>query len=223
MDLMEAIRQRHSVRRYKDGKIEGAVLERLEQAVSDRNRESGLHIQLCLDEPRAFSGMMARYGRFDNVRNYVALIGPKTDALEEKCGYHGEKLALEAQMLGLNTCWVAASYSKGKTAAGIEPGEKLLMVLAIGYGETPGVPHKSKPLEDLCRVAGAMPDWFRRGVEAAALAPTAMNQQKFCFSLSGNTVSATAGSGFYTKTDLGIAKCHFEIGAGADGWVWAPR
>jgi hypothetical protein len=91
------------------------------------------------------------------------------------------------------------------------------MVIAIGYGETNGVSHKTKPIEELCSVNGDMPDWFRCGMEAVQLAPTAINQQKFRFELNGNSVKAIAGSGFYTKVDLGIAKYHFEIGAGKDG------
>jgi len=46
------------------------------------------------------------------------------------------------------------------------------------------------------------------------LAPTAMNQQKFIFELSGEKATAKSGSGFYTKVDLGIAKLHFELAAG---------
>lgn len=69
-------------------------------------------------------------------------------------------------------------------------------------------------------VNGAVPSWFQKGVDAALLAPTAMNQQKFVISLEGNKVSIKAGIGFYTKLDLGIVKCHFEIGAGADNFQW---
>ena len=223
MDIREAMVARHSVRSYTDRKIEGAVLNELRQAVDTCNREGGLHIQLCLNEPTAFSGMMARYGKFSNVKNYVALVGKKTGDLDEKCGYYGEKIALKAQQLGLNTCWVALTFSKGKSksAMTINPGERLLMVIAIGYGENGGVAHKSKPIEALSRTTETMPDWFRSGMEAAQLAPTATNQQKFTFSLSGNTVSASPGSGFYAKVDLGIAKYHFEIGAGDSGWKWA--
>ena len=70
-------------------------------------------------------------------------------------------------------------------------------------------------------VTGAMPDWFRRGVEAALLAPTAVNQQNFTFSLEGeNRVRAKAGWGYFTKVDLGIVKLHFEIGAGKENFEW---
>lgn len=75
-------------------------------------------------------------------------------------------------------------------------------------------------METLCPAAGAMPEWFRRGMEAAMLAPTAMNQQKFTISLSGSTVTAKSSGGFYSKTDLGIVKYHFEIGAGKECFTW---
>ena len=63
-------------------------------------------------------------------------------------------------------------------------------------------------------------DWFLRGIDAALLAPTAMNQQKFTFTCKGNQVSAKAGLGFYSKTDLGIVKYHFELGAGRENFRW---
>jgi len=220
MDLLEAIKSRHSVRIYTDKKIEGETLTQLRQTVDECNQKSGLSIQLCLNEPNAFTGMMARYGKFQNVKNYIALIGKKDNSLEEKCGYYGETIVLKAQQLGLNTCWVAMTYSKGKSAAVVKPGEKLVIVIALGYGETTGVQHKLKAIEELSGVNSAAPEWFSAGVEAAQLAPTAMNQQKFRFELDGNLVKASAGSGFYTKVDLGIAKYHFEIGAGESGWTW---
>ena len=58
-------------------------------------------------------------------------------------------------------------------------------------------------------------------VACALLAPTAINQQKFKFSLhDGNKVSVKAGLGFYSKVDLGIVKYHFEIGAGVKNFEW---
>ncbi|MDR0638333.1 MAG: hypothetical protein LBG27_05430 [Spirochaetaceae bacterium] len=221
MDILEAIAVRHSVRSYTDQKIEGKILEQLKKTIDECNAASGLRIQLCLDEPKSFSGFMARYGQFKNARNYVAIVGKKSDDFEEKAGYYGETIVLKAQQLGLHTCWVGLTYNKNKITAKINAGEKLLMVISIGYGETNGVFHKSKPIEELCSVHGAMPDWFRKGMEAVQLAPTAINQQKFRFELKDDVVKAVAGSGFYTKVDLGIAKYHFEIGAGINGGQWS--
>ena len=112
------------------------------------------------------------------------------------------------------------TYSKVKTAYSIAPGEKLCIVISLGYGKNQGVPHKSKSFDAITQVDGPVPDWFRKGIEAALLAPTAMNQQKFKFYLDGDTVSAKAGMGFYSKIDLGIVKYHFEIGAGKENFHW---
>lgn len=220
-EAITAMKERHSVRSYFDKKIEGDVKEKLLQYIDQCNLESGLHMQLILDEPKAFKNFLCHYGMFSGVKNYIALIGKDTNTLEETCGYYGEKVVLFAQYLGLRTCWVAATYKKVKSAYQIDEGEKLLMVIAIGYGEKQGVPHKDKELEKLCDPASDAPAWFMDGVRAAMLAPTAINQQKFYFSLKDGKVLAKAGSGPYTMTDLGIVKYHFELGAGKEHFEWA--
>ncbi len=221
MDLQQAMQARHSVRSYTEQPIEGKQAEDLRAFVAQCNEESGLHLQLVLNEPKAFDSFMAHYGKFSGVGNYLVLAGKKGPGLEEACGYYGEKAALYAQTLGLNTCWVALTYSRGKAVFALAPGEKLCLVIALGYGTTQGLPHKSKPREAVMRCETTPPDWFIRGVEAALLAPTAMNQQKFIFALRGTAVEAKAGTGFYTKVDLGIAKYHFELGAGRENFQWA--
>lgn len=222
MDLKEAIRARHSVRSYQNRPLEAEVKEKLASFIEEVNGESGLHIQLVTDEPLAFDSRMAHYGNFKGVTNYIALIGKKTKDLEVKTGYYGEKIVLYAQTLGLNTCWVAMTYKKIKTAYAIDGGEKLNVVIAIGYGETEGKAHKIKTPQEVGLTDGA-PTWFAEGVEMALLAPTAINQQKFRFERDGDKVRATAGKGFYVKTDLGIAKYHFEIGAGKDNFLWEEQ
>lgn len=217
---MEAMKERHSVRQYEDRPLDQNAVAALQEEISACNREGGLHIQLVTNEPKAFDGFMAHYGKFSGVRNYIAMIEKKGPDLEEKCGYYGERLVLKAQQLGLNTCWVAMTYSKIKTAFTVADGEKLCIVISLGYGKTNGVPHKSKSADAVAKADGVFPAWFKAGVEAALLAPTAMNQQKFLFTLDGNRVSAKAGFGFYTKIDLGIARYHFEIGAGKENFKW---
>lgn len=218
MDLKEAMKLRHSVRHFTDRPLEETAAAQLEKAVKDVNSESGLHIQLITDEPEAFQANEPHYGSFAGCRNYLALIGPS--GREEEIGYYGEKLVLTAQTLGINSCWVALTYKKGKAKFEKAPGEKLYMVIALGYGENQGVPHKSKSVKEVSDWAPSSPYWYRDGIEAALLAPTAMNQQKFFFVREGEKVKAKAGLGFYTKTDLGIAKYHFELGSGKDHSIW---
>ena len=213
-DIIEAMKQRHAVREY-DGarKIEQDKLDILNERISSINKESGLHIQLVTGEPKAFDGFMAHYGKFSGITNYIALIGKKDSSLNEKCGYYGEQLVLLAAQLGLDTCWVAMSYAKVKNAYDIAKGEKLCCVISLGYGKTHGIPHKSKTAEEVAVIKEDTPKWFIDGVNAALLAPTAMNQQKFGFMLDGDKVVAKAGKGILTDIDLGIVKYHFEIGA----------
>lgn len=226
---MEAIRARHSVRGYTDKQIEEEKLEALRRLVADCNSEGGLCIQLVADDPKAFDSAMARYGKFSGVRNYFALVGPKGNDLDEKLGYYGQKLVLAAQALGLNTCWVGLTFKKNPDRMQIGKGEKLRCVISLGYGTTQGAAHKIKTAEKVSNADGDSPEWFRNGVEAALLAPTAMNQQKFTLTLQdGNRVRAKAGWGIlarmdmtFAMVDLGIVKYNFEVGAGKENFEWA--
>lgn len=220
MELIEAIKQRHSVRQYMDKKIEANILAELQAEIDACNKEGGLHIQLVTDEPKAFDSFMAHYGKFSGVTNYIALVGKKSDKLDELCGYYGERLVLKAQQLGLNSCWVAMTYKKIPDAFKVEKGEKLIVVISLGYGKTQGVDHTIKTAEQVSNVSDETSEWFRAGVEAALLAPTAMNQQKFKLTYADGKVTAKAGLGFYSKVDLGIVKYHFEIGTNCNQWHW---
>lgn len=211
MEFMEAMRNRHSVRDYIDKPIDSEIILKLQNEIDACNKEGNLHIQFITNEPKAFDSFMAHYGKFSGVKNYIALIGKKDKNLDEKCGYYGERIVLKAQQLGLNTCWVAMTYKKIPEVFEINKGEKLTVVIAVGYGKTQGVPHKSKAPEAVSNISNSSPEWFKKGIEASLLAPTAMNQQKFYLSYENGKVSARAGIGFYTKMDLGIVKYHFEL------------
>ena len=210
MEMLDLMKHRHSVRQYTDRPVEVEKRNVLNDVITEINRKADLHIQIFYEEPKCFDSMMAHYGKFTGVKNYIALVGPKGDKLEETLGYYGEQIVLKAQELGLNTCWVAMTH--GKSKAEISKGEKEVCLISLGYGCTNGVTHRVKSLPEVCNYRKDMPEWFLNGMEAALLAPTAMNQQKFYFELlpSGD-VKVTSGKGFYTKLDLGIVKYHFEI------------
>ena len=227
MTIQEAIEARHSVRAYKDQPLSEETVKVLEDEIVTLNNEGQLHIQLICNEPKAFQGTMAKYGKFRNANNYLVMAGKKADDLDERIGYYGEHLVLLAQTLGLNTCWVGLSYSKVPGTYELGKDEKIACYIAIGYGETQGVGHKIKTVEQVSNASDITPSWFKNGVEAALLAPTAVNQQKFSFEyvgMSNNHHQVRAKKGFsmigYTQIDLGIAKYHFEIGAGKDNFEW---
>ena len=227
MTIQEAIEARHSVRAYKDLPLSEEIVRLLEDELMKLNNEGQLHIQLICNEPKAFQGTMAKYGKFRNANNYLVMAGKKAEDLDESIGYYGEHLVLLAQTLGLNTCWVGLSYSKVPGTYVLEEGEKIACYIAIGYGETQGSGHKIKTVEQVSNASDITPSWFKKGIEAALLAPTAVNQQKFSFEyvgMSNNRHQVRAKKGFsmigYTQMDLGIAKYHFEVGAGKVNFEW---
>lgn len=235
MTLLEAIKDRHSVRRYIDRPIEPELVSILQEKVNEVNKEGNLHIQLVTNEPKAFKGKMA-YGTFSGVSNYFAMVGKKTDSsadssqasLSERMGYYGEQLVLLAQTLGLSTCWVGLTYNNIKEAYEKNDDEKLCCMIALGYGDDPGRNMKRKSAKSVSNASDATPKWFNKGVDAAILAPTAVNQQKFFFKYEGtdeNGIGLVKAERVfsligYTKMDLGIAKYHFELGAGKEHFKW---
>ena len=219
MDKMKLMQARHSVRRFTDKPLQADAVAALRAEIDICNAESGLHIQLITDEPEAFQAEKPSYGQFKGCRNYLVIVGPK--GLDVQAGYYGERVVLKAQELGVNSCWVALTYKKGKVQSTGAAGEKRYLVVALGYGETDGVPHKSKTIAQISDYRDGDPEWYRAGLEAALLAPTAMNQQKFRFARDGASVALKVdGFGFYTKIDLGIVQYHFEIGSGKGKEIW---
>ncbi len=215
MTIREAIDARHSVRAYTAAPIPDEIRAELDTYAAACSRESGLSLFVRYDDPAGFDSRLAHYGSFRNVNNYFVLAGKRGEHFDSRCGYYGEKLVLFAQQLGLNTCWTALTFNKKRVRELVAEGETLCMAIALGYGETQGRPHRSRAFSDVVSLRGEAPDWFRLGVESALKAPTAVNQQKFLFSLeNGEATVRVKGIGSCVKVDLGIAALHFELGSG---------
>jgi hypothetical protein len=99
-------------------------------------------------------------------------------------------------------------------------GNRVTGVISIGYGATQGVPHKSKKPEEVSTYVGESPQWFKSGIAAALLAPTAKNKQSFTIRGNGRQVLITCNNGEFTGSDLGLVKYHFEVGAGKENFEW---
>lgn len=213
MDVFEIISSRHSVRQYKDKKIEPEKREALDALAKEISEKSGICVKIVYDEEKAFDSAMAHYGKFKGVKNYICLFGSKK--LDEKIGFYGQALVIKAQELNLNTCWVALTFDKGFVKKNYGKGKTLRCVIALGYGETSGTARKSKSYEDVTEIKGETPENFDIGVKAALLAPTAVNQQKFKILCDDKKVSVVkSGIGFYAEMDLGIVKYNFQAASG---------
>lgn len=221
MNVMDAIAERHSVRAFSESPIAHEAWDALDRKIKATNEESGLSFALVTDDPTAFDSRLAKYGHFSNVRNFIVCAGPKGPGLDEAIGYYGEMLVLEAQMLGLNTCWVGLTYAKSSVRRTLKPEDRLVCVIAVGYGLSAGASHPVKAVDEISHVVGEPPEWFKQGMWAVQLAPTAINQQRFVIGYEDGKVSAKALPGPYSSLDLGIVKRHFEIGSGKDHSIWS--
>ncbi len=227
MITVETIRERHSVREYDERPLTQAEFNALGVVVEECARESGLDIQLVGDNPEVFN-VIARFGLIRGCRTHVAFVVDDAKAgdvaADEAIGYWGQKIVLAAQDMRLNTCWCALC-SRKKSRAVVAPGKKIRLIIAVGHGKTQGFSRKTKSVEALSSVECVKaPAWFAATMEAAQLAPTAMNNQNFKIALlsDGKTVRIDAPQSGLNVIDEGIVRCNFEIAAneaGAD-WRW---
>lgn len=221
MTIKEAMESRHTVRKYTSRSIPEELIRLLMERIDEHNGKYDLHMKLVTENTDAF-GTAIKLVLAKGVRNYIVLAGKETADTDEKLGYSSADMMLYAQTLGLNTWWVGGTFSRKGVmkSAGISPGEKIIGIIAVGYGATQGVPHKSKKPSEISSYDGNAPEWFTNGVKAALLAPTALNKQAFWIKGEENRVSMTYNSGMFSGVDLGIGKYHFEIGAGKENFEW---
>ncbi|MCI8336137.1 MAG: nitroreductase [Peptococcaceae bacterium] len=221
MDMKEAMFQRHTVRKYIDRPIPRDLVADIAARLQQHNEAYGLNMQLITENNDAFNAVL-KLVLAKGVHNYIILAGPDTADLGEKIGYSGADMMLYVQTLGLNTWWVGGTFSrKGvEKHADLPDGQRLLGVIVVGYGQTQGVPHKSKKAADISAYQGEAPTWFQQGVTAVLLAPTALNKQAFTIHGVGNQVRMQCDNGAFSGVDLGIGKYHFELGAGKENFTW---
>ena len=213
MSEIDAIKERHSVRNYEVKKIEADKVEKIRAKIEELNKEGNLHLQFMEDAGKTYNKLFNKVAGLGSAPSVIACVGIDDETLEQRVGYYGEKLVLFIQELGLNTCW-AGTFNQKNIGAEVGNNEKLVISIAVGYGKDKGKPHKSKSPEQIIEAKGDRPYWFNKGVDMALLAPTAINQQKFTIRLNEDeSVDFVDKGGIFSQVDLGIVRCHFEIGA----------
>lgn len=184
------------------------------------NQNHRLSMALVVGNDDAVNGLGKLLGK--GVCAYFLLAGKTDDTMDERIGYCSADLMLYAQTLGLNTWWIGGMINQKKAQSHLKDKDAVIRgVLVVGYGRTQGVPHHSKTAAAISSYDGVAPDWFKEGVDAVLLAPTAINRQGFSIKGKGNQVSMACNDGFFSQVDLGIGKYHFELGAGSNHFEWA--
>ncbi len=230
MTLLEAIDVRCSRRKYLDRPMEPGAARALSERIAAYARSENLRLELVLDNGTAFAGIRRSYGMFTGVRNYIGLIDNKADLnCLEKLGYWGEMLTLHATALGLGTCWVGGTFDKALCPFTLSEGESVAAVITVGHvPEALGLREKlihtathrkTKSIEAMS-TADNPPAWFTSGIRAVQKAPSAVMHQPVHFTLADGVVTASVPDISYLPDvlDFGIAKLHFELGAGGGKW-----
>lgn len=212
--------KRHTVRKYLDKPLDMDLIGLLNDRIERNNCVYNLTFKLITNNSDGLSSL-ARLMSNNSVQNYIILAGKDNSDLDKKIGYCGADLILYAQSLGLNTWWCGGMFN-GKNALKHLDNKAVRVngVIAIGYGKTQGVPHKSKTADQVSHYKGKAPEWFTSGIKALLLAPSALNRQPYIVNGEGNKVSLKVKNGTFSQVDLGIGKYFFELGAGRSNFEW---
>lgn len=237
-----AIKERRSRRHYQEQNLAIDLVRKIEDLCKHYRPYPEVRAVLVQQSPDSvFKGAVGHYGKIKNAPAYIAFIGDKEGAfVQEKIGYLGEGIILEATSLGLATCWVAGFFRP--EVAAIQTGtldhEKVWAVTPVGYAAENltfeekvmagfGRHNQRKPLAELCTgiKETQWPKWIRTAVEAARLAPSAVNRQPWRFHINSDSITVGVDSlkdsyNLSKRLDCGIAMMHVEVAAkdcGAEG------
>ena len=229
-NLHDAIHKRQSRRKYISKAMEHECVEMLQSTIDAFRKADNVKMQLVLNNGDAFNGFRKSYGLLSGVQNYIALIARSDDVLTmEKLGYYGECLVLQATNMGLGTCWVAG-FDRSSCEADLQENEQVVCAITVGYAPEMlstkerairwGTHKKTKSVEQMYISDTPPPEWFIKGMKAVQKAPSAVNRQPVVFAYENGKVSAAVDDilGESKAFDLGIAKLHFELGAGGGNW-----
>lgn len=217
MELREAIKLRHTVRKFKADSIPEDIVAKINSRIEELNSRYNLSMRLVQDFNKGVWSILKFISK--NTSNFVLLaIKEENDKQKEFLGYASSDLMLYIQTLGLNSWWIGGTYSNKVEQFASQ--EIVRGILVIGYGENQGKPHKSKTYEEVASYKGEPPSWFKDGVQAALDAPTAMNKQAFKIEGEDNKVKIIYKESGFSNEDLGIVKHHFEIGAGKENFTF---
>ncbi|MCF0108943.1 MAG: nitroreductase [Erysipelotrichaceae bacterium] len=216
MNLKDAMKERHTVRKFKDIPLTDEHLKLISEKVDELNNIYNLNMELKLNDPKIIP-FIFRLGFSRNAANYITLAGPKGENAPEKLGYCSSILMLYLTTLGIDTWWIGGTFHKRK----LEKDDQVLPgILVVGYGESHGKAHRSKPLNRIILTDQEAPEWFINGAKATLLAPTALNKQDYLVMGKDGKVVILNRNGDFTEVNRGILRHHFELGAGTDNFTW---
>ena len=233
MNITDTILKRRSVRTYTSEALDAAVIEKITGYIASLKAPFGAKCRIELIR----SGMgsepvkLGTYGFIKGASDYLALIVGNTPMAEVGAAYMFEQVVLYCTSIGVGTCWLGGSFSRGDFKKHLTLGtdETLRIVSPIGYASDKrhrsfltlfggnGVkPRKSfsvnffegqfnNPLSHEAAGAYAYP------LEMVRVAPSANNSQSWRVVKDNKALHFYKSPSYgFDAVDMGIALCHFE-------------
>lgn len=242
----QALLNRHSRRRYDEESASDEALAALDRVCQGfRPYPDARAVLVRTPSVDIFTGAVGSYGKVVGAPHVLAFIANESSpASALHLGYTGEAVVLEATAQGLDTCWVAGFFDRGAASQLVElaPEERIAAVSPVGHTavkrssteRTMSALARSKqrkPLRTIAKDASLeWPQWALGAIEAARVAPSAMNRQPWRFRLEDGSLVLSMDSNrqipvVRKELDCGIAMLHAEVAAHAHGvqgrWVEA--
>ncbi|MCL1802780.1 MAG: nitroreductase family protein [Eubacteriaceae bacterium] len=226
--LREAIKTRESRRAYQRLPLRKEDSDVIQALLSRYNAEAKLSFSLIEIDEELFTNYRRGKSSYKNIVNYVALSAAQGS--DEKIGYYGELVMLEATAIGLGTCWITRTYDKAACAQKLDlgEGESLYGIIAIGYPSNKKTLREkatklmwqlgaafSKPLKSIGEFA---PEWAHEGMKCVSRSPSRLPRQPYTFVFTEEGRVKAMPTNASRRIELGIALVHFEIGAAVGRW-----
>ena len=228
MDIIQAMKERRSVRSFNGQPLSEEMVLQLKKAIADSYTLFGGNVTIRLrnfDLDGDFKP--STYGVIKGASDFFLMgIGSGEDSALT-AGFQFEQVVLKAWQLGLGTCWIAGTF-KGSQFDEREKwpqGESLKIICPVGVPEKPRFLEKMmrfsvgsnnrKPFSDLFfqddfKKSLNTDNKFSEALEMLRLAPSSTNSQPWRVLVNGDKVL------FYYKPkspasvlDTGIGICHF--------------
>jgi nitroreductase len=234
MNIIESIQKRRSVRTYTGEPLSEEHLAQIKQYISQLQApwEKRVRIEIISVHASEEPVKLGTYGWVKGAKDYLALIYEEAPFAETAAAYLFEQVILFCTGLGLATCWLGGSFSRGdfKKQIGLQPNEKLKIVSPVGYPSdkkrflekyivTADKNHATrKPFGELFfdrnfdfPLTEAQAGIFAQPLEMVRLAPSANNKQEWRAVLDGDILHFYKAPYLtFDSIDIGIALCHFE-------------
>ena len=205
MTLYEAIFRRKSVRKYKDTEIDSRLLEKIEQYGEDAvgiRPEIRTKWKILKGSDKRLAGLFLVKAPY-----YVVLYSEICEDYRKNAGCLMEQLVLYLHTKGIGSCYQGGARVKHEDEKELEP----VMIMAFGYPAEPlerdREAFKRMELNRFVKVHGNFGKVQRKLLEAARVAPSAMNLQPWRFVVTDGRIHM-----FVKKPGkIGYRKSHFLV------------